>query len=213
MCCCDIILIGVLPLAIAGQSDGQSPPSPRRQAVPFDAMEITDAFWSSRLSTNRLQAIPHVLDIDDVKIRVNGRVVSFGRLHRGYVRLSRLWQAGDQIEIELPMRVIRVACDPRAACNAGRIALQRGPIVYCVEAVDHGGRVRDLHLQPDAKLVPEHRPNLLGGVTVLRGTALDIDNDSGGYREVPLLTVPYAVWGNRDIGEMDVWLQVSKEKT
>jgi DUF1680 family protein len=81
--------------------------------------------------------------------------------------------------------------------------------VYCVEAVDHGGRIRDLQLQPDTKLVAEHRPGLLGGVTVLRGSAIDVDKESGEHSEVPFLAIPYAVWANRDIGEMDVWLQVA----
>lgn len=85
--------------------------------------------------------------------------------------------------------------------------------MYCVEAVDHGGRIRDLHLHPDAELVAEHRPDLLGGGTVLRGRTIEVDKDSGDCREVPLLGVPYAVWGNRDIGEMDVWLPVFKEGT
>ncbi len=101
------------------------------------------------------------------------------------------------------------------AANAGRVALQRGPVVHCVEAVDHGGSVRGLWLPEDAELVAEHRPDLLGGVTVLKGTAMRRDDDNAAGPSAPFFAVPYAVWSNREPGEMDVWLprrRTSKEK-
>ena len=85
--------------------------------------------------------------------------------------------------------------------------------MYCVEAQDHGGDVRGLWLPPEAKLACEHRPELLGGVTVLTGTAMLHDSTSDTSRETPLLAVPCAVWSNRAPGEMDVWLRQSPPNT
>jgi len=81
--------------------------------------------------------------------------------------------------------------------NRGRVAIQRGPIVYAVEGIDNGGRAWDTALPADAELTVEHRPEMLGGVTVVRGSAID------------LLAVPYFAWANRGPGEMAVWLSES----
>ena len=82
--------------------------------------------------------------------------------------------------------------------DAGRVAIQRGPIVYCFEAVDNGGRVKDIVLARDPKFAAEHRPNLLGGVTVITGCAAD------GRK---LTAVPYYAWDHREPGEMAVWVR------
>ena len=132
-----------------------------------------------------------------IALKVNGRQIDAGRLVKGYLRISRQWKPGDVVELTLPMPVRRVYAHPNVKADAGRVALQRGPIVYCVEGVDHGGRVRDLILPPDAKLTAEHRPDLLGGVTVIKGLARD------GRK---ILAVPYYAWDNRAGGEMAVWL-------
>jgi hypothetical protein len=95
---------------------------------------------------------------------------------------------------ELPMPVQRVLCHQQVAANRGRVALERGPLVYCVEGVDNG-RLADLLLPDDAALTAEHQPDLLGGVTVIRGE---------GKR--PFLAIPYYAWANRGAGEMAVWL-------
>ena len=81
-----------------------------------------------------------------------------------------------------------------------RLAIQRGPLVYAVEAVDNGGSALDIRLPADAELTVEHRPDMLGGVTVLRGEALR------GDETFDLLAVPYFAWANREPGEMAIWL-------
>jgi len=130
-------------------------------------------------------------------LKVNGKTVSLHRLEKGYARISREWKAGDTIELDMPMPIRRVHAHPEVKADAGRVALQRGPVVYCAEAVDNGGRVSHLSLPADAALTAEHRPNLLGGVTVITGTT-----GKGG-----LLAVPYYAWDNREGGEMAVWLR------
>jgi len=80
--------------------------------------------------------------------------------------------------------------------DRGRIALERGPLVYCVEGVDNGGRARNLVISPDAELVAEHRRDLLGGVTVIRALR-------GGEQAT---AIPFYAWSNRGDGEMCMWL-------
>ena len=116
------------------------------------------------------------------------------------------------------MPVQRMRSDPRVAANTGRVALQRGPIVYCLEGVDNDGKVRSMALPPATASDPitaDYRPDLLGGVAVLTGTALarlpeDATNalymPGVSSEKVPFTAVPYCVWDNREPGPMVVWL-------
>lgn len=134
---------------------------------------------------------------EEATLKVNGEAVSLDKLEKGYARISRKWKAGDKIELHLPMPVRRIHAHPRVKADVGRVALQRGPIVYCVEAVDNGGRVSHLALPADTKLTAEHRPDMLGGVTVIKAR----------LRQHDLLAIPYYAWDNRQGGEMAVWLK------
>ena len=134
---------------------------------------------------------------EEATLKVNGEAVSLDKLEKGYARISRRWNAGDKIELDLPMPVRRIHAHREVKADAGRVALQCGPIVYCVEAVDNGGRVSHLALPANAKLTAEHRSDMLGGVNVIKGKV----------REHDLLAIPYYAWDNREGGEMAVWLK------
>jgi len=116
----------------------------------------------------------------------------------GYLRFRRAWKPGDVIRLDLPMPIRRIEAHPRVGANRGRVAIQRGPIVYCFEKVDNPEGVRNILLAADAKLTAEHRPDLLGGVTVIRGVNRD-------GREVT--AVPYYAWDHREPGDMLVWVR------
>jgi DUF1680 family protein len=142
-------------------------------------------------------------------LTVNGQPVK-PEIVKGFAVLQRTWKAGDAIELDLPMPVRRVLAHDKVEADAGRVALERGPVVYCAEAVDNGGRVFNLVLPDDARLEARHRPELLGGVTVVTGRALALhatdDGRSVATREQDFLTVPYYAWAHRGEGEMAVWL-------
>jgi hypothetical protein len=141
-------------------------------------------------------------------ITINGEKAD-ANTERGYAVLRRKWQAGDLIELSLPMPVRRVVANPAVKANAGRVAIQRGPVVYCVEAVDHSGAISDLFLPEGADLQAEHNPMLLGGVTVLRGQAQRVRRGDDGqprHERAPLTAIPYFAWAHREVGEMAVWL-------
>ena len=97
----------------------------------------------------------------------------------------------------------RIRADARIEDNAGRVALQRGPLVYAVEAIDNGGSALDLEIERGAELVAESRSDLLGGVV-----ALSARGSRDGQPET-ILAVPYFAWANRGPGEMAVWLPVA----
>jgi DUF1680 family protein len=138
------------------------------------------------------------------EVRVNGQPAE-AKLDRGYAVLARAWSPGDEVTLTMSMPVRRVAADDRVADNRGKIALERGPIVYAVEGVDHGGRVLDLRVPAEARFAVERRPDLLGGVTVLTGTVRDVTG-----RARPLTAIPYYAWSHRGAGEMAVWLPVAR---
>lgn len=127
-------------------------------------------------------------------LTVNGEVVE-PPMEKGYAVLRRAWKSGDVVELTLPLPVRRVLCHEAVEGNRGRVALMRGPLVYCVEGVDNGGSLADLTLADAAALSVEHRAELLNGVTVIR---------AGG--EHPFTAIPYYAWGHRGVGEMAVWL-------
>jgi DUF1680 family protein/galactose mutarotase-like enzyme len=152
-----------------------------------------------------------------IELMVNGEPVAL-RLEEGFARLRRTWRAGDTIELDLPMPVRRVISHPKVKENEGLVALERGPIVYCAEFVDNGGRISNLLLPDDSEFTAEHRPDLLGGVTVLRGRVLagtaGGKDESGAIEPIDFTAIPYYAWSHRGVGEMAVWLpRAVKEQT
>ncbi len=158
----------------------------------------------------------------NAKLSVNGAVFEIDRhLEQGYVRVERVWQADDRIELELLLSIKRMYAQPDVRQDAGCIALQRGPLVYCLESIDNGVPLHRVILPREAELTSQFEPAVLGGVTIIHGRALiEDDSDWTGslYRAWPSLrllgaitAIPYYAWDNRAPGEMRVWLRESKE--
>ncbi len=132
-----------------------------------------------------------------------------------YLRLTKPdWKTGDVIEWELPMPVERVYADPHVKADVGRVALQRGPVVYCLEGADNGGSVRNLSLPKDAKLSATFDKNLLGGVIVINGEAVSVSRKEEKLTTKPVAfrAVPYFAWDNREPGQMIVWIAETPER-
>ncbi|MFZ6029941.1 MAG: glycoside hydrolase family 127 protein [Chloroflexota bacterium] len=136
-------------------------------------------------------------------------------LEDGYLVMAQEWQPDDVIRFEMVMPVERVYAHPNIRQDAGQVALQRGPLVYCIEQVDHCVPIEHIVLPADAVLYTRFEPELLGGVTVIHGEALAADPAGwqGLYRTnpprlvpTPLLAIPYYAWDNRQPGAMRVWL-------
>lgn len=151
-------------------------------------------------------------------LRVNGQDVALAPLlQQGYAKLPRRWQTGDLIELNLTMPVERLQAHPQVRANCGRIALQRGPLIYCLEEIDNGKNLNDLVLPREEKLAVKFEPNLLGGVSVITGSAKRrslrqwedklYSTDRGASEEIFFKAIPYFAWANRAPGEMLVWMR------
>ena len=128
----------------------------------------------------------------------------------GYVTITREWQAGDRIVLDLPMPVRRIVAHERVEADRGRVAIQRGPIVYAAEWPDNAnGKVRNIVLPAGSALTSEFRPDLLGGVQIVKGRGFGLARDAQGgitKTEQEVVLIPYATWANRGRGQMIVWL-------
>jgi DUF1680 family protein len=141
-------------------------------------------------------------------LKVNGKTAAMV-LDKGFARITRNWKKGDVVELVLPMPARRVIAAEAAKDDAGKAALVRGPLVYCAEWPDNGGRVLNLILADDRPLRVEFRPDLLNGVAVITGNATAVATGPDGRasaKEQPFLAIPYYAWAHRGPGEMAVWL-------
>jgi hypothetical protein len=153
-------------------------------------------------------------DASGVTLTVNGTPVPL-KIDRGFVRIERRWGKGDAIELALPMPVRRVVADGRVKDDEGRVALERGPLVYCAEWVDNGGRALNLVVPDDARFTTEFRSDLLNGVEVITGRIQAMTTTAGSppqARPHTLVAIPYYAWANRGPGEMQVWLPRQPDK-
>ncbi|MBM3998215.1 MAG: glycoside hydrolase family 127 protein [Planctomycetes bacterium] len=144
-------------------------------------------------------------------IAVNGQTMPRDSVapRDGFASVTRRWRAGDIVELDLPTPVRAVIAHDDVVADRGRVAFERGPLVYCLEAVDNGGSVHDLVAATDPKWRAEHREGLLGDVTVLTGTAQRAERGPDGsvtFAPATITAVPYYAWAHRDLGEMAVWV-------
>jgi DUF1680 family protein len=156
------------------------------------------------------------------KVSVAGRNVEEAIKPGTYLPIKRTWQAGDRVQLELDMTPQLVAAHPRVYEDAGKVAVQRGPLVYCLEQVDQvgGSSVTNVALPVAARGSPSFHPGLLGGITVIRYQGLAYDEAgpvSALYRpagplaqrlgpSVELTFIPYYAWANREPSPMRVWV-------
>jgi DUF1680 family protein len=140
-------------------------------------------------------------------VALNGSPVPATPDRFGYVTLDRVWKDGDVIEVEFPMEPRQVVADPRVKATQGRVAIERGPIVYCAESPDLGGQsAHDVRLEPAKGLTPVLNRDLLGGVTTIRVQAGSVGNPKAPVGAITL--IPYYLWANRGAGTSSVWLSM-----
>jgi hypothetical protein len=152
--------------------------------------------------------------LSPVVLRVNGKE---GKqiLKNGYACIEREWQQGDLVELEIPMPVQKIIANDKIKADRNKIALQRGPLVYCAEGFDQPeGNALNIVLSDDSKLTSEFMPGLLNGVQVVKGEAKGIYRGAGEKvetRNQPFLAIPYFAWANRGASEMSVWFASTGE--
>lgn len=142
-------------------------------------------------------------------LSVNGKATDY-KIENGYAIVERDWKKGDQVELVLPMEVKRIVSRPEVKQDEGRVALQRGPLVYCVEGADNGGQAWNLIIPDQATFHTEFQKDVLEGITTIQFEAptVQITNDGQSVKtEIRKITaIPYYAWCNRGQNSMQVWL-------
>ena len=133
-------------------------------------------------------------------MRVDGRETPL-ELNAGYATISRRWTGTTRIELKLPLTIQCVVANDAVAELQGKVALERGPLVYALESADNDSPMLELALPDSSRLQAEHQPGLLGGLTTIHGHALEQDGNA-----IEFCAIPYYAWGHRGDGQMTVWL-------
>ncbi len=152
------------------------------------------------------------------ELRVNGESIGIDPiLEDGYAYVRREWQSGDRIELTLPMQPRWIEANPQVRANAGKAAIQRGPLVYCLEEADNGAPVMALSVDVGQPLSERYDAEFFGGAVLLEGSAYrdssegwegELYREAARVRERTAFTaIPYYLWGNRGEGDMAVWVR------
>jgi len=192
----------------------------------IEVIQETDHPWSGDVKLTVRPERPTTFELnlripgwcEKITSTINGRQIEAAHNENGYLCLYREWKPDDTITLDLQMPVQRIVAHPSVTSNIRRVALRRGPVVYCLEGVDNGGSVQDIALPREADLEAHFEKDLLGGVTILRGNALrrkPVDWENRLYQIAPedeeteITAIPYYAWDNRDEGQMVVWVPES----
>jgi DUF1680 family protein len=163
--------------------------------------------------------IPKWCTDTEVQISINGESFAYKQtVVGGYAHLNRKWHSGDVVELLLPMKVKRIRGHPLVRETLGKVALQRGPIVYCLEEADNGANLHQIRLEPQSKEEVYFHSELLGGIPIIHVPAQRVQ--SAGWEDqlyradadirtepVTARFIPYFTWANRGRGEMAVWVR------
>jgi DUF1680 family protein len=146
---------------------------------------------------------------ESIVIKVNGKIEAY-RTENGYAVVDREWKKGDEIEYVLPLNVHRVEANSNVEADRNKVALERGPIVYCMEGVDNGNMLMNMVLPDDAVLSAGFELNKLNGIGNLTGEGIVFKPSEDGLsvlsQKKPFVAIPYYSWCNRGITQMQVWL-------
>lgn len=150
-----------------------------------------------------------------LSIKVNGRDTA-ASFKTGYAYISRTWSDGDEIELILEMPIEKMQAHPHVRHDAEKLALQRGPVIYCIEEEDNGNHLMNIAIRPFDDFTAVYDKDLLDGCTYITGPAYRLSEKEFGnvlyrpysadYEKLEIKAIPYALWTNRTPGDMTVWL-------
>jgi DUF1680 family protein len=141
-------------------------------------------------------------------IKINNKPVDY-KIENGYAVLNRTWKKGDVVEVDLPMEVRKVIANAQVKDDIGKVALQRGPLMYCAEWPDNNGKASNFILPANTQFSTEFKSDLLNGVAVLKTEATAVVIEENGLKvstvQRPFTAIPYYAWAHRGKGEMMLW--------
>lgn len=145
-------------------------------------------------------------------LKVNGKECK-ADTDKGYLIIRRNWKKGDRIQFSLPVEIRRIKANDNVEDDRGRFAIQRGPIVYCLESPDNADNsVFDKAILKGSQMTSQYESSLLGGVVTISGKATEVMQD-GNVKAVDFKAIPYSTWNNRGNHEMEVWIAESPAYT
>ena len=146
---------------------------------------------------------------EEIVVKVNGKAVTY-TTRDGYAVISRQWKKGDKVEYTLPMNIHRVEANEKVKDDRGKIAIERGPVVYCLEGIDNNNNLNTIILPDNAPLSVKFQPAKLNGINEISGDAIVLEIATDGLsvltKKQPFTAIPYYAWSNRGINQMKVWL-------
>jgi len=146
-----------------------------------------------------------------VTIKINGKDIWYS-ISNGYAVVEREWKKGDVVEYAIPMNTSYIVAGSQVKYDAGRIAIQRGPILYCIEGADNNNEVWNIITPTSTVFTPENKSILTEPVVALKGEALSAkpsgDGNSVIMEKRNITAIPYYAWANRGVNDMQVWLPV-----
>ena len=144
-----------------------------------------------------------------VSAHINGEELPL-HLKNGYLAIDRIWKDGDEMTLDLPMPIQLVKSHEKVINNKNKLAIERGPIVYCIEGIDNKGSVFNLLMPEYALISTQWKEELLGGINIIKADVPSfVVNENGEEVKTKshnLVAIPYYAWSHRGVGEMSVWL-------
>lgn len=186
---------------------------------PWDGNIVMEVYCEDEVSFDLNIRIPGWCK--EPKLSINGVGIDLdSAVDKGYALINRAFKNGDRIELLLPMPVERIRANDNVPFNAGKVAVKRGPIVYCLEEKDNGNKLWNLLLNADRDFDVRYESELLNGVVTLSAQGIRESQPAGDdslystsekeVTDVVLKFIPYYSWGNRGVGEMMVWVRENK---
>jgi uncharacterized protein len=183
-----------------------------RSGLPYHGNSTLEVQAEAPVEKTLCLRVPHWAVHHD--LTVNGEAISTQE-ENGYARVRRTWAPGDRIELNLELSVRMNFCRYEVDVNRGRLALNRGPLVYCLEQVDNGPNLDSVTLPSDGSFQPAEQPDMPGGILALVGPGVrELPQTDSLYadeppatQEIKVTAVPYYAWNNRGPGEMLVWIR------
>ncbi len=160
-----------------------------------------DAPVPTNLYTFADKAKPYTIKVNGTEVKVT--------LKDGYAYIERRWRKGDRVELDLPMDVRRVKANDNVVDDRGKLALERGPVMFCIEGKDQkDSTVFNKYIMENTPVSAQYDKTLLNGVMTLTGAAKEVEKD-GTVKDVDFKAIPYATWNNRGADQMEVWIAQS----
>lgn len=143
-------------------------------------------------------------------VRLNGQEIH-PKIYDGYATIVHSWKSGDTVTIDFPMKIRRIRANDKVEDDRGKLAFERGPVIFCLEGKDQpDSTVFDKFIPESSIITANYNADLLSGVVVLSGTAQKITHD-GSIKDIPFNAIPYSVWNNRGADLMAVWIPQAAE--